>query len=71
MNVFRTMEREELLRALEMFAKNWLAHVQERRHSRIRDVCESSRSRIVVRCLHCPPDAPKGKYCGWEFTLLM
>jgi len=25
-NAFRTMSREELLRALEMFAKNWLAH---------------------------------------------
>ena len=23
---FHTMNREELLRALEMFAKNWLAH---------------------------------------------
>jgi hypothetical protein len=26
-------------------------------------------SRIVTRCLHCPPDAPVGKYCGWEFSL--
>ncbi|MCI0351332.1 MAG: DUF6125 family protein [Acidobacteriales bacterium] len=26
MNRFETMSREELLRALEMFAKNWLAH---------------------------------------------
>jgi hypothetical protein len=26
MKTFDTMEREELLRALEMFAKNWLAH---------------------------------------------
>ena len=25
-NAFETMSREELLRALEMFAKNWLAH---------------------------------------------
>jgi hypothetical protein len=25
--------------------------------------------RIHVRCLHCPPEAPEGKYCGWEFTL--
>jgi hypothetical protein len=25
--------------------------------------------RIRTRCLHCPPDAPEGKYCGWEFTL--
>lgn len=26
-------------------------------------------SRIHVRCLLCPPEAPGGKYCGWEFTL--
>jgi hypothetical protein len=26
MNAFNSMNREELLRALEMFAKNWLAH---------------------------------------------
>lgn len=26
--------------------------------------------RIGVRCLHCPPDAPEGKYCGWEFTMM-
>jgi len=25
--------------------------------------------RIHVRCLHCPPEAPEGKYCGWEFAL--
>lgn len=25
--------------------------------------------RIVVSCLHCPPEAPQGKYCGWEFIL--
>ncbi len=25
--------------------------------------------RIRTRCLHCPPDAPQGKYCGWEFTV--
>ncbi len=25
--------------------------------------------RIRTRCLHCPPDAPEGKYCGWEFSL--
>ncbi len=25
--------------------------------------------RIETRCLHCPPDAPAGKNCGWEFTL--
>ncbi len=25
--------------------------------------------RIRTRCLHCPPDAPAGKYCGWEFVI--
>ncbi len=25
--------------------------------------------RIRTQCLHCPPDAPPGLYCGWEFTL--
>ncbi len=25
--------------------------------------------RIKTRCLRCPPDAPAGKYCGWEFFL--
>ncbi len=25
--------------------------------------------RIQTRCLHCPPETPEGKYCGWEFTL--
>jgi hypothetical protein len=25
--------------------------------------------RIKTTCLHCPPEAPDGKYCGWEFTL--
>lgn len=25
--------------------------------------------RIRTRCLHCPPDAPPGMFCGWEFTL--
>jgi len=24
---------------------------------------------IHTRCLHCPPDSPEGKYCGWEFSL--
>jgi hypothetical protein len=24
--------------------------------------------RIQTRCLHCPPNAPDGMYCGWEFT---
>jgi hypothetical protein len=26
-------------------------------------------SRIVTKCLQCPPDAPKGQCCAWEFTL--
>ena len=25
--------------------------------------------RIRTMCLHCPPDAPTGQYCGWEFTM--
>ena len=25
--------------------------------------------RIRTTCLHCPPEAPEGKYCAWEFTL--
>lgn len=25
--------------------------------------------RIHTRCLHCPPDAAEGQYCGWEFSL--
>ncbi len=27
-------------------------------------------ARIRTRCLHCPPEAPEGKYCGWEFTMM-
>src|SRR5512146_1415749 len=168
MNPFETMGREELLRALEMFAKNWLAHdgcwflaaeerlgmqaaieldtdswarfaaaearriittfdipkqgglaalekalglrmyavinaqrlewSADRRTLRFfMDVCrvqETRRrkglpdfpcksvgtvefetfaqtvdSRIRTKCLHCPPDAPEGKYCGWEFSV--
>lgn len=26
-------------------------------------------ARIQTRCLHCPPDSPEGRYCGWEFTV--
>ncbi len=26
-------------------------------------------TRIVTRCIHCPPDAPEGMYCGWEFSI--
>lgn len=25
--------------------------------------------RIQTACLHCPPESPAGKYCGWEFHL--
>ena len=25
--------------------------------------------RIRTSCLHCPPDAAPGQYCGWEFTI--
>ncbi len=168
MNAYQLMKREELLRALEMFAKNWLAHdgcwflAAEERHGiddaialdtcswarfaaaearrivstfdvppqgglgalekalglrmyaminaqRVEwsadrktlrffmDVCrvqetrrrkgladfpcksvglvefetfaKSVDPRIRTTCLHCPPEAPPGKYCAWEFTL--
>jgi Family of unknown function (DUF6125) len=167
-SIYQTMSREDLLRALEMFAKNWLAHDgcwflaaeerlgiataieldtaswkrfaatearrimstfgipaegglpalekalslraysvineqhlewsdDQRRLTFYMDVCrvqETRRnkglpdfpcksvgivefetfartidSRIVTRCLHCPPESPAGKYCGWEFSL--
>jgi Family of unknown function (DUF6125) len=167
-NVYASMSREDLLRALEMFAKNWLAHdgcwflaaeerlgleaaidldtrawerfaaaeahrvmetlgvpeggglealeralslrmyalVNEQRsewsadRSRLRFVMDRCRvqetrrrkglpdfpcrpvgtvefttfastidPRIVTTCLHCPPDAPPGVACAWEFTL--
>jgi hypothetical protein len=168
-NAFHTMSREELLRAPEMFAKNWLAHdgcwflgaeerfnmetaidldarswrrfaaaearrimatfdipangglealekalglrfyavinaqrtewSSDRRHLRFfMDVCRMQETRrqknlpefpcksvgiiefetfaasvdprIRTECLHCPPDAIAGQYCGWEFTLV-
>ena len=25
--------------------------------------------RIRATCLHCPPDASEGRYCGWEFSM--
>jgi hypothetical protein len=25
--------------------------------------------RIETRCLHCPPEAPAGEYCAWEFRV--
>jgi Family of unknown function (DUF6125) len=25
--------------------------------------------RIVTTCVHCPPDAPPGAACAWEFTI--
>lgn len=168
-SVYASMTREELLRALEMFAKNWLAHdgcwflaaeetlgigtaieldtlawqrfavaeasrimatfniasggglealeqaLQLRQYSLINmqrfersadgkrlrffmDLCRVQESRrrkglpdfpcksvgtvefenfartidprMHVRCLHCPPDAVDGQYCGWEFSLV-
>jgi hypothetical protein len=168
MSLFDTMSREDLLRTLEMFAKNWLAHdgcwflaVEEKfgieaaieldtrswerfaaaearrimatfaippdsgllaleralglrmyslvnaQHTewaaegrRLRffmDVCRVQETRrrkglpdfpcrdvgivefatfaktidprIRTMCLHCPPDAPAGLYCAWEFAL--
>jgi Family of unknown function (DUF6125) len=168
MSVYDEMSREDLLRALEMFAKNWLAHdgcwflaaeerlgmdtaieldarswerfaeaearrimatfaipragglaalekalglrmyslvnaqhtewVQEGRRLRFfMDVCRVQETRrrkglsdfpcrdvglvefstfaktidprIRTACLHCPPDAPEGAYCAWEFGL--
>jgi hypothetical protein len=166
MNQFERMSREDLLRALEMFAKNWLAHDgcwflaaerqhgleaairldaeaweqfaavearrimstfslpvggglevlekalelrmytlvnrqhSERRNGRLRlymDICRVQEARrrkdlpdfpcqqvgmvefstfartidphISTACLHCPPNAPENRYCGWEFTL--
>ena len=35
----------------------------------VRDLCSHGNPRIQTRCLHCPPDATDGKYCGWEFTV--
>jgi hypothetical protein len=26
-------------------------------------------SSIRTTCLHCPPEAEEGKYCGWEFSM--
>ncbi len=26
-------------------------------------------SRIRTTCLHCPPEATEGQYCGWEFSM--
>jgi Family of unknown function (DUF6125) len=167
LTAFDSMSREELLKALEMFAKNWLAHdgcwflaaeqrfgmetaidqdtraweqfaaIEARRimstfditggglaalekalalrmyaviNAQHAEVCEDCRclrfvmdvcrvqearrrkgladfpcksvgivefstfaktvdARIRTTCLHCPPDAPEGKYCAWEFRL--
>jgi uncharacterized protein DUF6125 len=167
-NAFEEMEREDLLRALKMFAKNWLAHdgcwflaaeerfdmetaidldarswkrfaeaearrimaafniqadgglealeralslrlyavintqrtewstdrkyfrflmdvcrVQEARHRKglpdfpcksvgiieFETFAATIDPRIRTTCLHCPPDATHGQYCGWEFTI--
>lgn len=167
MNPFEEMSREDLLRALEMFAKNWLAHdgcwflaaeeklgldaamaldacawqqfaavearriletfgiapggglpalekalalrmyslvntqhiewLEPRRLRFVMDVCRVQETRrrkgladfpcrdvglvefatfaktvdprIRTACVHCPPDAPPGAFCAWEFTL--
>ena len=34
-----------------------------------RTFAETIDPRISTTCLHCPPDAPGDRYCGWEFTL--
>lgn len=167
-NVYESMDRDDLLRALEMFAKNWLAHdgcwflaaeerfdmetaidldarswkrfaaaearrimttfnipdggglealeralslrlyavinsqrtewSDDRTHLRFfMDVCRVQEARrrkglpdfpcksvgtiefetfaatvdprIRTACLHCPPEATPGQYCGWEFTI--
>jgi len=34
-----------------------------------RTFAETIDPRISSMCLHCPPDAPDDKYCGWEFTM--
>ena len=26
-------------------------------------------ARIRTTCLHCPPEAAEGQYCGWEFSM--
>lgn len=26
--------------------------------------------RVRATCVHCPPDAPPGRYCAWEFGLV-
>jgi hypothetical protein len=168
LNLFASMSRDELLRALEMFAKNWLAHdgcwflaaedkygmetaieldglswkrfaaaearrimstfqiapngglealekalglrmysiinsqrtewSEDRRRFRFfMDACRVQQTRkdkglaafpckqvgviefetfaktvdarIQTVCLRCPPDAPEGMYCGWEFSI--
>jgi hypothetical protein len=33
------------------------------------DFARTLDERIRTTCLHCPPDAPEGLCCGWEFTL--
>jgi hypothetical protein len=34
-----------------------------------RTFAETIDTRISTTCLHCPPDAPGDRYCGWEFTM--
>jgi hypothetical protein len=52
-NPYQEMDREQLLSALAIFAT----------------FARTVDSRIRTRCLHCPPDAPEGKYCAWEFSV--
>ncbi len=30
---------------------------------------ETVDARIRTRCIHCPPEAPEGNYCAWEFRM--
>ena len=36
---------------------------------RVRNLRFNDRSANSYVCLHCPPDAAPGQYCGWEFTI--
>ena len=53
MNPYQEMDREQLLAALAIFAA----------------FARTVDPKIRTRCLHCPPAAPEGKYCAWEFSV--
>ena len=53
MNPYQEMDREQLLAALAMFAA----------------FARPIDPRIRTRCLHCPPQAPEGKYFAWECSV--